>query len=264
MSASASSSTATSRRPSSISRAFARAACPHFIDGAPRAARSGRTFETRSPIDERRARGRGRRRRGRRGRGGRSGAARLSRVARPAGQRPAQSTARHRRRDRGARRGDRAARVARYGPADPLHVASGEARRRELPLLRRQGARGRSRLVAAGARARQLHAAPAARARRGDHAVEHAVHAVDVEDCAGACGRLHGRAQAGGVEPDHGHAARRDRDRGRLAGRRAEHWCTGSAKPPARPRPSIRDPRGGVRRRVGHRQPRSWCRARRR
>ena len=65
-------------------------------------------------------------------------------------------------------------------------------------------------LVAARARASELHAAPADRAGRGDHAVEHAVHAVDLEDRAGARGRLHGRAQAGRVEPAHRDAARRD------------------------------------------------------
>jgi len=37
------------------------------------------------------------------------------------------------------------------------------------------------------------------RAGRRDHTVEYAVHAVDVEDRAGACRRLHGRAQAGGM-----------------------------------------------------------------
>ena len=49
----------------------------------------------------------------------------------------------------------------------------------------------------------QLHDAPAHRPGRHHHAVEHAVHAVDLEDRAGAGGRLHGRAQAGRVEPAH-------------------------------------------------------------
>ncbi len=158
--------------------------------------------------------GRSRRRSGRRS-GCNGCGARVPQVARRARQRPSHSLAQDRGRDRGARRGDRAARVARHGPAHPLHGDGRETRRRELSLLRRQGARGRARLVAAGARARQLHDAPAARPRRGHHAVEHAVHAVDVEDRAGARGRLHGRAQARRMEPDHGHAACGDCDRGR-------------------------------------------------
>ena len=59
----------------------------------------------------------------------------------------------------------------------------------------------------------QLHDAVSDRAGRRHHAVEHALHAVDLEDRAGARGGLHGRAQAGRVEPDHGAAARGDRAR---------------------------------------------------
>ena len=43
------------------------------------------------------------------------------------------------------------------------------------------------------------HLAPADRPRRHHHAVEHAVHALDLEDRAGAGGGLHGRPQAGGM-----------------------------------------------------------------
>ena len=189
---------------------FARDGVRHFIDGAPRAATSGRTFATQSPIDDRVlaevAAGDA---------ADVAAAADAAQRAFPAwrdvaGEKRRRAAARDRGRDRGARRGDRAARVARHRPADPVHVGRRETRRRELPLLRGQGARGRARSFAARARARELHPATTDRSRRGDHAVEHAVHAVHVEDRARARGRMHGRAQAGRVEPDHRDAARRD------------------------------------------------------
>ena len=49
-----------------------------------------------------------------------------------------------------------------------------------------------------------------------DHALERAVHALDLEDRAGARGRLHGRAQAGRVVAALVLAARRPRRRGGL------------------------------------------------
>ena len=58
---------------------------------------------------------------------------------------------------------------------------------------------------------------------RGDHPVEHAVHAVDVEDRTGARGGLHGGAQARRMVTLHRGAAVRDRPRGGAAARRAEH-----------------------------------------
>jgi len=49
----------------------------------------------------------------------------------------------------------------------------------------------------------------ACRSARGrDHAMEHAVHAVDLEDCAGVGGWLHGGAQAGGMVAGHRRSAR--------------------------------------------------------
>ena len=55
---------------------------------------------------------------------------------------------------------------------------------------------------------------PAAdRPRRRHHAMEHAVHAVDLEDRASARGRLYGRAQAGGMEPALGGDPHRDHGR---------------------------------------------------
>ena len=73
---------------------------------------------------------------------------------------------------------------------------------------------------------------------RRDHAVEHAVHAVDLEDRAGAGGRLHRRAQAGGMEPaDRGDPVG-DHERGLRGRRPAERASsisfTGSAKAPAK------------------------------
>ena len=255
---------AMSRRAEQYVARFRKSGVLSFVDGALRPAASGRTFETRTPIDDavlasvaagdaadvaaaadaaQRA---------------------FAALARRARRRAAQLVARDCGRDRGARGRDRAARVARHGPADPLHVGGREARRREFPFLRGQSARSRPRLVAAGARARELHAAPAARPRRGHHAVEHAVHAGDVEDRARARGGLHRRAQAGRVEPDHGHAARGDRGGSRTARRRAEHRARARRDRGQGGDRASEDSRRRFRRRVGHRQRRSWRRAPRR
>ena len=69
--------------------------------------------------------------------------------------------------------------------------------------------------------------APAAdRAGGDDHALEHAVHAVHVENRASPGRRLHGGPQAGGVEPADGDAAGRDHDGGRSSGggRESRQW----------------------------------------
>ena len=58
---------------------------------------------------------------------------------------------------------------------------------------------------------------------RRHHAVEHAVHAVDLEDRAGAGGRLHRRAQAGGMVAGDGRPAGETGEAGRRARRRAQH-----------------------------------------
>ena len=60
------------------------------------------------------------------------------------------------------------------------------------------------------------------RSGRRHHAVEHALHAVDLEDRTGAGCGLHGGSQARRVEPGHRAAARADRARGRAAARRAQ------------------------------------------
>ena len=211
---------------------------PHFIAGEKAGSASGATFETLDPTTNARQ--------------APSLPARPPTIDRAAGprrrpsvwrDRSGRQAPRHpacdRRRDRGARRRDRARREFRHRPADPLHGEGGVARRREFPLLRRSRAR---RAATACSMPDTDHfnylAAAADRPGRRHHAVEHAVHAVDLEDRAGARGRLHGRAQAGRMEP----AVRRHPDgnhgRGnpRATGfpRASSISCTGSARPPAR------------------------------
>ncbi len=101
------------------------------------------------------------------------------------------------RRDRGPRRRHRRARMHRYRTGPSLHGQGRDPRRGELPLLRRpmRGCPRRPEHAERGALERLDPGAD--RPGRRDHALEHAVHAVDLEDRAGARGRLHGRAQAG-------------------------------------------------------------------
>ena len=65
---------------------------------------------------------------------------------------------------------------------------------------------------------------------RRDHAVERAVHALDLEDRAGARGRLDGDPQAGRVVAALVLAARRPRRRGRASRRASSTSCRGSAR----------------------------------
>ena len=105
---------------------------------------------------------------------------------------------------------------------------------RELPLLRRSCAGRPRRPQPADRRALELHHPRADRSGRHHHAVEHAVHAVDLEDRAGAGGGLHGRAQAGRVVARHRRPARAP-DAGRRGCRTAcSTRCTASARRPAR------------------------------
>ena len=114
---------------------------------------------------------------------------------------------------------------------------------------------GRRRSRAADDGPRELHDAPADRPGRRDHAVEHAVHAVDVEDRAGARGRLHRRAQAGGMEPVQCSAPRRDRARGGASRQASSIVCTGSARWPGKALTEHPRHQGDrVRRRIQHRQ----------
>ena len=207
----------------------------HLIDGKPDPG-NGQTFETHSPIDNsviaQVARG---------------GAAEIDNAAKAATRAFRTGWSRttgderrkllHRIADAIEARADEIALIEmhRYRPADPLHVEGGAARRGELPLLCRPRAGRARRPVAADRHASQLHHPPADRPRRHHHALEHAVHAVDLEDRAGTRGRLHRGAQAGRMEPAHrGAARRRSALEAGPAARRAQHWCTASARTPAR------------------------------
>ena len=195
----------------------------HLIDGKQDGG-SGATFETLSPIDnsviaEGRARWRGGDRPRRQGCDESVPHRLVAHHRRRAPQAPAQN----RRRDRGARRRDRARRVDRYRAADPLHVEGGRARRGELPLLCGPRAGRERRPVAADRHAFELHDPPADRPRGRHHALEYAVHALDLEDRARARGRLHGRAQARRVEPPHRGSSVRNLPRSGSAAGRAQH-----------------------------------------
>ena len=203
----------------------------HFIGGERRrvAARASRTSRrsTGSVLAEVARGGRG---------GGRPrGPRRARRVPRVGGARPGRPRAvpaPARRPDRRERRAARRRRVRGHGDAAALAARAGDQpRRAQLPRLRRPRARLR------GARlALERHVEPrpadAGRPGRGDHAVERAVHALDLEDGAGARGGLHGRAQAGRVVAALLLAARRPR-RTRRASRPA---CSTSSRGSARRR----------------------------
>ena len=187
----------------------------HMIDGKTVPSISGQTFETKSPVDGAvLAIGRPRQCRRYRPRRDRCSAG-LQILARHAGGDAEETAASRRRRDRGARRRDRAARMHGHRPGASLHGQGRVARGREFPLLRRQMRRGPRRPNTAERGALEHHDPRADRPGRRDHAVEHAVHAVDLEDRAGAGGRLHGRAQAGGM----------------VAGHRATCWRSWSSRP---------------------------------
>ncbi len=147
-------------------------------------------------ADRRRAPGHGGERRLRRHR--RRGAGRRRRVRRLVGPQRAGAQAdpaRRRRPDRRAGRRDRRGRMRRHRPDRPVHERGRDPRCRELPVLRRPRARRGQRALDARRAPSELLQPVAARPGRGDHTVEHAVHAVDVEDRTGARGRLHGGAQ---------------------------------------------------------------------
>ena len=224
------------------------------IGGEAVPAASGATFETRSPVDGAkladvaRCGRRGHRpRRPRRPR-------RLPRLARLRRRRTPGAAAPHRRRHRGARRRNRLLRVHGHRPGAALHVQGGAARCRELPLLRRPRARRPRRPGAAQPDADERHDPRADRPGRDHHALEHALHAVDLEDRAGARRRLHRGPQAGRAGADHRRPPARDRRGCRPAARRLERrqrlWRRSR---PGADRAS-RDPRHRLRRRVRHRQ----------
>ena len=137
-----------------------------------------------------------------------------------------------RRPDRGARRRDRRGRVRRHRPADPVHVQAA-ARAENFRFFADIAPDARNGLTCRPTTTSTDDARPDRPGRR-DHAVEHTVHAVDVEDRAGAGGRLHRGAQAGRVEPVD-RATCWPRSRSRPACRPAcSTWCTAWARRPAR------------------------------
>ena len=87
---------------------------------------------------------------------------------------------------------------------------------------------------AAERRALELLDPRADRPGRRDHAVEHAVHALDLEDRAGARGRLHGGAQAGRMVAGHGRPAGEAREARPACPPACSTPCTASARKPAR------------------------------
>ena len=92
-------------------------------------------------------------------------------------------------------RRDRCGRVRRHRPADPVHERGRDPRRRELPVLRRSRARCRATGGRCPTSTTSTTRASRHRPGRCDHAVEHAVHAVHLEDRPGARGGVHGGAQ---------------------------------------------------------------------
>ena len=162
------------------------------------------------------------------------GRARLQGLARHAGGDAQETAASRRRRHRGPRRRHRRAGMHRHRPGASLHGQGRDPRRREFPLLRRQMRRGPRRPQHAERRALE-HLDPGAdRPGRRDHAVEHAVHAVDLEDRAGARRRLHRRAQAGGMVAGDGRPAGETGQSRPACPTACSTPCTASARKPAR------------------------------
>ena len=154
----------------------------HMIDGKTVPSVSGQTFETKSPVDGAvLAIGRPRQCRRHRPRRNRRRDC-LQILARHAGGGAEEIAASRGGRDRGPCRRHRGAGMHRHRPGAPLHGQGRDPRGGELPLLRRQMRRGPRRPQHAERGALE-HLDPGAdRPGRRDHAVEHAVHAVDLED----------------------------------------------------------------------------------
>ena len=195
----------------------------HMIDGKTVPSISGQTFETKSPVDGAVLASVARGNAEDIDRAATAAATGLQVLARHAGGGAEETAASRGRRDRGPRRRHRGAGMHRHRPGAPLHGQGRDPRGGEFPLLRRQMRRGPRRPQHAERGALE-HLDPGAdRPGRRDHAVEHAVHAVDLEDrpCAGR--RLHGRAQAGGMVAGDGRPAGEAGETGRPARRRAQH-----------------------------------------
>ncbi len=139
--------------------------------------------------------------------------------------------------DRGALRRDHQAAVARDGRADRPRASGPASDDRalglELPVLRRGAGARRQRIVQSRRQPAHVHDARSGRRVRVDHAVERAVHAVDVEDGAVPRVRQQRRAQAVGTVAavDAQCCARSSR---KPACRRASTtWCSATAPKPA-------------------------------
>ena len=193
-------------------RRFADAPLLHFINGKPAAGVSGATFENHSPVDGAllgevaagdvadvdAASSRGTRR--------------VRRLGRPFGCEASEGPAGGRRPDRASGRRDRARSSASI-PVRPIRFMSAAAIRgaenfRFFADHAPDAVNGRS---MPDVDHLNYSMRRADRPGRRDHAVEHTVHVVDMEDRPGPGRRLHRRAQAGRVEPVHGGDAGRDR-----------------------------------------------------
>ena len=201
---------------------FEREPLPHFIGGRHDAGRSGATFENLTPVDNSII--------GRVTRGNDADVAAACAAASAAFADWKRYPASKRRKllhaiaDAIVARADEIALVESYDTGQPIRFMSKAAVRgaENFRFFADKVPGARDGLALPARRASELHAAPASRSGRRHHAVEHAVHALDMEDRSRARGRLHGRAQACRMVTAHGHAARRDLPRGRPSGRCAE------------------------------------------
>ena len=133
-----------------------------------------------------------------------------------------------------ARRRYRGAGMHRHRPGPSLHGQGRDPRRGEFPLLRRQMRRGPRRPQHAERGALEHFDARADRPGRRDHAVEYAVHAVDLEDRPGPRRRLHRGAQARGMVAGHGRPAGETARSRPACPTACSTPCTASARKPAR------------------------------
>ena len=160
--------------------------------------RNGRDAESARQFADRRGRRSSGRRCRSRGGSGRKG---LSRVVRDVRNGPGSAAAQARRRDRGERRRSCAPRVPRHRPSAAGHARARRAsHRRHLPLFRRHGRQVRGNRRSGRSRLPELRLARAGRRRRPDRALELPADVHELEDGAGACRRLHGRAEARGAD----------------------------------------------------------------
>ena len=245
---------------------YATSGLPHLIDGASTPSEGGATFETRSPVDDSLI-----------ANVARGTAADVDRAAHAAARAfgPWRDLSAGRRRaillavaDAIEERADEIALLECMDTGQALRFMSKAALRgaENFRFFADRAPGARDGLSLPTRDAPELHAAPADRPGRRHHAVEHAVHAVDLEDRAGAGGRLHGRAQAGGVVAGHGRRCWR-RSALKQAGlprRRAQHRARHRRGGRQGADRASRHQGDRLRRRELDRLARSWRRARRR